>query len=260
MLDISRNAAHRRNGSALPIGARANFDSRVIRTNGKVLMRTVFFWLMSLTAIVILIAVSYQWLDRPIALLVHREARLSHFGLWVWLTRIPNPLPPLALVVFVIFGLLALARRSLSKFQSAGLVCSLSVIIAEVTKNQLKVLFGRAWPETWAGNNPSFIRDGDYGFHFLHGGGAYNAFPSGHMATTCAMLSVLWFSYPRPRWLYAMAGLMVGAGLVVANYHFLSDVIAGAFLGGSIGCLATAIWRLADPTTVPVQHTDDIKY
>ncbi len=215
-------------------------------------MRAAFLWLMSLIATVVLVAVCYRWLDRPIALLMHSEGRIPHHGLWTWLTRIPNPLPPLALVAFVIFGLLALTGRSLSKFQSASLVGSLSVIIAEVTKNQLKVLFGRAWPETWTGSNPSFIRDGVYGFHFLHGGGAYNSFPSGHMATACAVLSVLWFSYPRWRWLYSVAGLAVGAGLVVANYHFLSDVIAGAFLGGSIGWLVTAVWRFSARSTEPL--------
>ena len=31
-------------------------------------------------------------------------------------------------------------------------------------------------------------------------------------------------------------------GLVVANYHFLSDVIAGAFVGVTAGWIATALW------------------
>lgn len=222
-------------------------------------MRAVFFWLMSLIAAVILVAVCYQWLDRPIALMMHGEIRLPHYGLWAWLSRIPNPLPPLALVVLVILGIRLLASRPLPRIQSAGLVASLSVIIAEVTKNQLKILFGGTWPETWAGNNPSFIRDGVYGFHFLQGGGAYNAFPSGHMATTSAVLAVLWFWYPQLRWLYAIAGLAAGGGLVAANYHFLSDVVAGGFLGASIGYLATAVWNLAMPATVLSRLPDNIK-
>ena len=110
-------------------------------------------------------------------------------------------------------------------------------------KDQLKFIFGRTWPETWVQDNPSFIRDGVYGFHFMHGGGGYQSFPSGHMAATCAVISVLWVWYPRSRWLGAFAAIAVGAGLVGANYHFLSDVIAGAFVGISTGWLANAIWN-----------------
>jgi membrane-associated phospholipid phosphatase len=41
-----------------------------------------------------------------------------------------------------------------------------------------------------------------------------------------------------------MAGIAVGVGLIGANYHFLSDVIAGAFIGISIGWMAVAIWNV----------------
>ena len=95
------------------------------------------------------------------------------------------------------------------------------------------------------GNNPSFIRDGVYGFNFLQGGGAYQSFPSGHMAAACAVLSVLWIYYPRLKWLWMVGGLAVGAGLVGGNFHFLSDVIAGGFLGISAGWLVSSIWKMS---------------
>ena len=197
-----------------------------------------------------MVAVSFQWLDRLIALLVHSEQRHTYNGVWEWLTHIPNPLIPLALIGFVVLGLRALISRSLSNAQAAAFVCSLSVIFAETTKDQLKFLFGRTWPETWMGNNPSFIRDGVYGFNFMHRGNAYQSFPSGHMATASAVLSVLWIWYPRLRWFWTVGGLAVGAGLVGANYHFLSDVIAGAFLGISIGWLVISIWKTSMPLKI----------
>jgi membrane-associated phospholipid phosphatase len=163
----------------------------------------------------------------------------------------PYPLIPFAIIAFVVLGMRALIGRSLLPYQAATLVCSLSVLITEAAKEQLKFLFGRTWPESWASNNPSFIRDGVYGFHFMHGGGGYNSFPSGHMATSCAVLAVVWLWYPRFRQLCMVAGLAVGAGLVGANYHFLSDVVAGAFLGASVGLMATGIWEIAAPTTFP---------
>jgi membrane-associated phospholipid phosphatase len=207
-------------------------------------MRALFLWLASLMATSVAVAISFQWLDRPIALMIHGHLWRPHHGMWEQSTRIPDPLIPLAVVVFVLLGLRALLGRPLSNYQAAAFVCSLSVIAAEATKDQLKFIFGRTWPETWVQNNPSFIRDGVYGFHFLHGGSAYQSFPSGHMAAACAVLSVLWLWYPRLRWFCATAGLAVGAGLIGANYHFLSDVIAGAFVGTSTGWMATAIWQV----------------
>lgn len=190
-----------------------------------------------------MVVTSYQWLDRPIALFVHSETQRGHHGWWTLLTHVPNPLVPLALIAFVVLALRTLIGRSLQPYQAAALVCSLSVLVSEACKDQLKFIFGRTWPESWTGNNPSFIRDGVYGFHFMHGGGGYNSFPSGHMATTCAVLSVLWFWYPHLRRLWVIAGLAVGAGLVGLNYHFLGDVIAGAFLGVSVGWLVWSIWK-----------------
>jgi len=59
----------------------------------------------------------------------------------------------------------------------------------------------------------------------------------------CAVLSVLWICYPRFRVLYALCMIAVAIALVAANFHFLGDVIAGAFLGISTGWLTVAIWE-----------------
>lgn len=206
-------------------------------------MRSIIQWLLGLIATVAAVSISFQWADRPIALMVHKDLGRPHSGIFEKLTHIPDPLVPLAVLTFILLGLRALIGRSLSSYQAAAFVCSLSVIFAETTKDQLKFVFGRTWPETWVGNNPSFIRDNVYGFNFMHGGAAYQSFPSGHMAATCAVVSVLWIWYPKLQWLCAIAGLAVGAGLVGADYHFLSDVIAGTFVGISSGWMVSAIWK-----------------
>ena len=122
----------------------------------------------------------------------------------------------------------------------------MSVIVAEATKAQLKFVFGRTWPKTWINNNPSFLHDGIYGFNFFHGGPEYASFPSGHMAVTCAVISVLWVYYPTSRILYVVATLAVACGLIGANYHFLSDVIAGCFVGISTGWITMSLWHAYD--------------
>ena len=196
-------------------------------------------WLLALLLTAGAVTICYLWIDRPIALFVH--AHSAQRETFARLTYLPDLLIPLAAVAFVGFGLWALAGRPLSNIVTAGALCSISLIVAETIKSQLKFAFGRLWPDTWMQNNPSFIHDGAYGFNLFHGGAGYASFPSGHTAATCAVVSVLWIMVPKWRPLYALAVLAVAAGLVGANYHFLSDVIAGGFVGASTGWMTVAL-------------------
>ncbi len=198
-------------------------------------------WIWSLAGTALACVVSYQILDRPVALIFHKTvAQPESFAK---LTHLPDPFVPFAIIIFVGLGLWSLSGRKLSRIQNCALLCSISLIIAEATKAQLKFVFGRTWPDTWIHNNPSFLRDGVYGFNFFNGGPEYASFPSGHMAVTCAVISVLWLYFPAARVLYALAGLAVAIGLIGANYHFLSDVIAGAFVGISSGWMVASLWK-----------------
>jgi membrane-associated phospholipid phosphatase len=213
-------------------------------------IRTWFLWL-ALTALAVIAC--YYWFDRPISTLVHAElhrflaeAELKQFKLFERLTYLAEPLAPLSAVAFILVGLRALAGLPPRRWQAAALLCGISVLVAEATKNQLKYAFGRTWPETWINNNPSFIHNNVFGFFPFHGGTGWAAFPSGHTTLIFAFVSVLWILYPRGRILYALAAAAVSIGLIGANYHFLSDVIAGAFLGCSTGWMAVALWRARD--------------
>lgn len=199
-------------------------------------------WFTALALAALAAAVSYRWLDRPLALFVHDLPVTHKRALLEPLTHIPDPLFPAAAIAFIGLGLYALAGRALSRLQRTIVVCSLSLTMAQVIKNQLKFVFGRTWPETWVENNPSFIHDGAYGFNWFHGGAGYESFPSGHMTATCAVISVLWICYPRFKPIYLLAALAVTVGLVGADFHFLSDVIAGAFVGASTGWMATVLF------------------
>src|SRR5882757_3609797 len=128
----------RLNRSGFLIWSRAVFSSEKIRSKSKDAIRGFFIWLASLLATAIIVAISFQWLDRPIALLVHSGPHEPNNGLWIWLTPIPNPLIPLALIAFVVLGLRALLGRSLLNRQAVAFVCSLSVIVTETAKDQLK--------------------------------------------------------------------------------------------------------------------------
>ena len=199
-------------------------------------------WIVTLLGSVATIVLSILWVDRPVASFVHDHFRYLVRGPVAELSHFPNPLFLLALISSVILMLRMIFGRPLSWHQANIFVCSLGVVFAEIIKSILKFIFGRTWPETWVGNNPSFIRHDVYGFHFMHGGGAYQSFPSGHMAAACTVLSVVFIRYPRSRPMCLIGGLLVGVVLIGLNYHFVSDVIAGAFVGLSIGWIATVIW------------------
>ena len=59
---------------------------------------------------------------------------------------------------------------------------------------------------------------------------------------------MLWFAYPKLRPLWGLTVLAVGVGLIGADYHFVSDIVAGGFLGASTGWLAVVLW---DEVTLP---------
>jgi membrane-associated phospholipid phosphatase len=211
-------------------------------------------WSLGLLATAIAVTVSYRWLDRPIAQFAHDQ--LQHFHLFEKLTHIADALTPLAIVAFVILGLRGLTVDRLSRFQTVVLLSGVTLAVAVIVKDQLKFAFGRPWPETWMRNNTSFIRDGLYGFYPFHGGGGYASFPSGHTTMICTVMTVLWICYPRFRPLYALCMAAVAIGLVGANFHFLSDVIAGAFLGISAGWLGVSLWEMGERQVRPQASSD----
>ena len=105
----------------------------------------------SLAGTAIAATISYQWLDRPVALFFHNTvARPETFAR---LTYAPDPMVPLAVTVFVVLGLMNLSGRVLSRLENCALLCSLSLIVAELTKIQLKLVFGRTGP-TLSGQQP----------------------------------------------------------------------------------------------------------
>ncbi len=209
-------------------------------------------WLASLLGTLVAVLAAYQWLDRPIALMA--KGRVLRQQTYAELTHIPDPVIPLAIAIFVLIGFWVLSRQQpLAKPLATALLCSISAIVAEATKSQLKYVFGRTWPDTWVDNNPSFLHDNVYGFNFFHGGPGYMSFPSGHTTLTCAVISVLWIAYPRLRALYAVVVLAVVVGLVGANYHFLSDIVAGGFVGTSTGWMLVAMWQVRETAPIAPQ-------
>lgn len=202
-------------------------------------MATLRPYLLGVVACAVLVVVCYAFVDRPAALFVH-----THGGSVVFLRlqQIPDLLYAAAPAVLVLGGLGLVAQGRLPAAPRAGLLAAVSFTLAAAIKDQLKYVFGRTWPDTWVNHNPSFIQNGVFGFFPFHGGRGWASFPSGHMTVTSAAFVVLWCAYPRLWPLWAALILAVAAGLLGMDYHFVSDMIAGTFLGTGV---ASATWAVS---------------
>jgi membrane-associated phospholipid phosphatase len=124
-------------------------------------------------------------------------------------------------------------RGIINKNTRFSLLAGYALPFAYFLKWILKLVFGRTSTRAWLENRASD------GFHWFHGGGDYSGFPSGHMTVFSAFFSAVWLFYPRYRFACVGLSLVLAAALIITDYHFLSDVIAGAYLG----LLATVITK-----------------
>src|SRR4051812_23715070 len=201
-------------------------------------------------ACVVLSVLSILFVDRAVSAWAHTLNRPDPLE---WLTHIIDPFVPAALVGLAAAAIAAIFGWRPGPLGRAIIALCIAVLIATVLKEELKFLFGRTWPETWVGNNPSWIKDGVYRFEPLHGGRGWAALPSGHMALIAAPCTVLWMLAPRIwRWLWAALILAMAIGLIASDYHFVGDMIAGTFVGWACGISAVALTRgLVTPPEAP---------
>lgn len=187
-----------------------------------------------------LVILCYYTVDRPVAFYVANH----HIAKTPTLELLTEP-PPLVqgwspLVVALVLA--SWAWFAPRRWQRTLLVACLALIIADQFRESLGDVCGRYWPETWHDDNPSLIGTGAYGFHPFQAGDDVGSFPSGHATRIAAFLGVFWLAYPRSqsRALCLLIGVPLSASLVAMNYHFVSDVIAGAFLGAIVARYAAA--------------------
>lgn len=191
----------------------------------------------------VLVGFSIAFADRPLATWSH--AHLHGMFLFVWMTRIVEPVPDLALAGLAGYAIARLAGWRPGPVGQTLLAFCLATLLALALKDRIKYLCGRTWPETWTGANPSWIADGIFAWEPFHPGEGWRSFPSGHTTLIAAPMSVLWcrLRLHRARWLVPVPVILVAAGLIGADYHWLSDVIAGAFLGTAAGLGTIALLR-----------------
>ena len=80
---------------------------------------------------------------------------------------------------------------------------------------------------------------------------AYDAFPSGHICTSMATVTVIAENYPEVKWIRPVGYLfcaVIGAGMANNGIHWYSDYPLGIFIGYSFGMIAShqEMFALAD--------------
>ena len=106
-------------------------------------------------------------------------------------------------------------------FQLTACAIPLSYVLKFISK----YIFGRTNTRTW------LLNPDRYGFHWFQVSETTSGFPSGHMAVLTTLIAALWRIYPRYRFPYAIALVLLAVALIATNYHFLGDVVAGLYLG-----------------------------
>lgn len=184
-------------------------------------------WLVYPAALVGAILVSIAGIDRPLA-----EFAASHPLRIHGLQRIVG-LPGLLLGLALIVPFLNWKFISSAGSKRAASLFSISVLwTAATVEFFLKRVFGRSAPSRWLDQH-------EFAFHWFRGRQAdLESMPSGEGAVLVAALAVLWVTYPRFRLAYLIIGGAEAIGLVWLNWHFASDVIAGAAVGALGAVLA----------------------
>jgi membrane-associated phospholipid phosphatase len=191
-------------------------------------------WSIAILLCIVVVVCSVLYIDQPVA----RFFATFH----IYEKVLPNPLfytPILTasgIVGVVVASILAIAPRRRSELLSAVIVAGAAMVFTFcLTDFVLKPLFARSLPY-------AYLQHAEYGFHWLDKGSQFVSFPSGHAAQIGSLASVFWIRYPRWRTGYGLVALIVALVMIAGEWHFVSDVIAGGFIGAIVGAAAIHVF------------------
>jgi membrane-associated phospholipid phosphatase len=189
-------------------------------------------WALSLAVCAAAVTFSFVRIDVPTALRFWNASRLLRplnegLGSAVILSA------ESAVILFIV--VVRLTTGHISVFgQTLAIACLASMCTYVINDHVLKVIFGVPTPA-------DVMHGARHRFHLWIGSEA-SSFPSGHMALAGAFAGVFMRLYKASIWpLAALLALAAGL-LLVGDWHFLSDIIAGVFVGISAGTLAGEGW------------------
>lgn len=191
-----------------------------------------FRWVLSLLVCTLAAALAFVYIDVPIA---HRF--YGFFGLSESLGRgfaSGILLGGEAAVALSLVTIRITRGRLPALLETTGLACLTSICAFAINDSTLKLVFGVP--------NPAAVLQGArHAFVFL-GGFSGSSFPSGHMVLAGSFAGVFMRRYKISIVPLSVLLAIAAVLLIVGDWHFVSDVIAGTFLGVSAGLLAGEVW------------------
>ncbi len=189
-------------------------------------------WLLSLLICTLAVALAFVYLDVPIA---HRVSGFLGSAESLGKKFASAVLLGIEASVALALVCIRITRGHLSRLgEATALACLTSICAYAINDSTLKFFFGVP--------NPAAVLHGTRHAFDLLTGSSNSSFPSGHMVLASAFAGVFMRLY-RTSILPFSAMLLIAAVLLIAgDWHFVSDVIAGTFLGVSAGLLAGEAW------------------
>lgn len=190
-------------------------------------------WCVFLAATSVGVAICIRWFDIPVALnFLGNASRLSQLGAGLGSAVLVAG----EMTVMAGLAIVRMIRGNLPEFAKALFVaCCASVSAFAANDYVLKRIFGRQAPPMLIHGLPSHV------FNFFQGN-QQSSFPSGHMVLATAFAVAMIRLQPRTAPVMAILLCIGGAALAVGDWHFIGDIIAGTFVGGTAGFVAGELW------------------
>lgn len=189
-------------------------------------------WLLSLLICTLGVALAFVYLDVPMA---HRVYGLLGSAAILGKGFASAVLLGIEAAVALALVCIRITRGHLSRFgEATALACLTSICAYAINDSTLKLFFGVP--------NPAAVLHGTRHAFDLLSGSSSSSFPSGHMVLAGAFAGVFMRLYRASRLPFSALLLIAAVLLIAGDWHFVSDVIAGAFLGVSAGLLAGEVW------------------
>ena len=195
--------------------------------------RILWLWCGALLVAIVAIVACVRWIDYPVAIMFLNASKHAGpigeiFGGRVLVAG--------ELLLISVLAIFRLRNGNLPELAKICLVaCTTSVMAYTLNYVVLKFVFGRQNPAAYYQSHITGT------FHLFRGDDG-SSFPSGHMMLAAAFLGVFIRLYPRARIASLFLLVVAAVAMVAGDWHYVSDLIAGAFLGLTAGLMAGELW------------------
>lgn len=166
-------------------------------------------------------AMSYCYVDLPLAITLHQWDLGTHVFILKWITKLGLGGP--FIVVFLLFALYFRYIRKNKRLETNTWFLWFCVVFPSAVCTVIKITLSRARPDLW-------FHEHLYGFYWFKLHAPYWSFPSGHTTTIMGIAFGLSVIFTRFTAIFLLIGVTVALSRILLTQHYLSDVLMAAFL------------------------------